>query len=430
MQVSRKNDSDTKLSLTISAAEADLRPIKQHVLGHFAKEVKIAGFRAGKAPLSLIEKQVDQNSLQAQFLSEAINTLYQRATAEQQLRTVEQPSVTIKKFVPFTTLEFTAAVSVMGPVRLADYKKIKLARPMVQVSDVDIHRTIESLQTRLADRQVVKREAEVSDEVVINFQGTDDSGQAVAGADAKDYPLILGSDSFIPGFEKNILGLKTGVEKSFTIKFPKDYGVKALAGKPITFAVKVKEIRQLTKPAADDALAAKAGPFTTMQELTTDIRRQLTLERERQAELQYESELVRAITAESQVAIPEILVAGTIKRLIEEVKQNLVYRGQTYQEFLRAEKMTDEQYREKILTPQATERVKASLVLAEIAELEKIEVSPKELETRMQVLKRQYQDKAMQAELNKPESRQDIASRLLSEKTISRIKQWSDQAIF
>ncbi|HTE58083.1 MAG TPA: trigger factor [Verrucomicrobiae bacterium] len=422
MQVKKTQPSETEAVLAVVADAKELAPIKEHVLTHFQKNTKIPGFRAGKIPGDLLEKSVDQNALQTQFLEEAVEQLYVAAAREVNLRPVDNPQISIKKFVPFTTLEFEATVAVVGVVTLPDYTKIKKTKPEVKLTDADVKEVIKSLQMRAAEKKDVSRAAKDSDQVWIDYTGVDaDTKESINGADGKDYPLVLGSNTFIPGFEPELIGLKAGDEKTFTLTFPKDYGVAMLQGRKVTFTVTVTKVQEVVEPKVDDAFAAKVGPFKTLAELKADIKKQLAIERQREADRNFESLLIKEISDKSAVAIPDVLIADQIERLMQEVQQNLVYRGQTIQEFLAAEGKTEETYKSDVLKPQAHDRVKASLVLAEIAEKEKLDVTPEELEIRMQVLKGQYKDEAMQAELEKPETRRDIASRILTEKTVSKL---------
>lgn len=428
MQVKSTFESKTQAVVTIIPSPDELKAIKDHTLAHFQAKAKLPGFRVGKAPLEIVEKNVDQNALQTEFLEEAVNQLYMQAIDSEKLRPVSNPEINIKKFVPFTMLEIEAKVPVIGELKLADYKKLQKKRPEIKVTADDVAEMVKTLQQRMAEKKEVKRAAKNGDELSIDFRGTDAKGQPVNGADGKDYPLLLGSGTFIPGFEDNLIGLSAGQSKKFTLTFPKDYGVAALANKKVIFEVKVLKVLELVPPKADDEFAAKAGPFKTLQELKDDIKKQLTVERERQAGLNYESELVRELTLKSNIEAPDVLVEGQVERMVTELKQNLVYRGQTYEEYLASEGKTDEQYRKEILWPQAEERVKGSLVLLEVAEMEKLEVTPEELEIRMQTLKSQYQDAAMQAELDKPETRREIAMRMLSEKTVAQLAQYASRS--
>lgn len=421
MQVNKTKSTDNQATFTVVASEKELEAMKDHVLTHFQSKVKVAGFRAGKVPAGVLEKNIDPNALQTEFLQEAVEQMYIQAVSELNLRTLEQPKITIKKFVPFTALEFEAEVSVVGEIKLADYKSIKKAAPAVNLTAKDIDDVIESLKVRLAEKKDVNREAKTGDQVWIDFVGVDSKGEPVKGADGKDYPLILGSNTFIPGFEDNLIGVSAGDEKTFELTFPKEYGVKAIANKKVKFTANITKVQEVVEPKVDDEFAAKAGPFKTIKELKEDIRKQLGHERQHQARQEFEGQLIKEISDKSKLTVPEVMIEDQIEAMLRDLQQNLVYRGQTFQEFLEAEGKTEEQFRTDVLKPQATERVKASLVLSEIAEQEKLEVTPEELEVRMQVLKGQYQDPQMQEELNRPEARRDIAARILTEKTLSKL---------
>jgi trigger factor len=370
----------------------------------------------------MIEKHVDQATLQGEFLERSIDQLYRAAVSEKNLRIVGQPKADLKKFVPFTDLEIVITVSVIGDIKVPDYTKIKKQKTTYKVTDKEVKEVLHNLQLRVAEKKEVTRAAKEKDEVWIDFTGVDaKTKDSIKGAEGKDYPLALGSNTFIPGFEDNLLGLKSGDEKTFTLTFPKDYGVKALANRKVTFTVKVTKVNEVVEPKLDDEFAKQAGPFKTFKELEDDIYRTLQTERQRELDRNYESELVKDITDKAVVDIPETLVDEQVERLMRDVKQNIAYRGQTLQEMLESEGKTEQQYRDEVLRPDAIDRVKAGIVLTDISEKEGLKVTLEELEIRMQVLKGQYKDPQMLAELDKPESRQEIASRMLTEKTINKI---------
>ncbi|CAN5338112.1 trigger factor [soil metagenome] len=425
MQIKKEQLTPTKLKLTLSAEQAMMDEVKHHVLQDLVKKVKIAGFREGKAPLSMVEKNVDSSLLQSEFLDHAVNRLYSEAVTQDRLRPIDNPQVSVTKFVPFSELEITAEVDVVGDIKLPDYKKIKLAKPTVKVVAGDVDGVVESLQTRMAEKKDVTRAAKLGDEATIDFKGTDaKTKDPISGADGTDYPLVLGSDSFIPGFEAELIGLKAGEDKTFTTTFPKDYSVKALQSREVTFAVTVKKVQELTKPKLDDALAAKVGPFKTVAELKADIKTQVTAERQQEADRQFESDLLESIAKKTKAAIPPALIDEEVERQLGQLKQNLMYRGQTWQEFLEGEKKTEEEYRDS-LKPVAELRVTAGLAISDIAEAEGITVTTDEIDIRLQLLKGQYQDPAMQAELDKIETRREIAQRILSEKTIAKLTEYA-----
>lgn len=423
MHVDVKTTKETQVAISIIAGETELLPYKQKVVSKLASQAKLPGFRTGKAPMTLVEKNIDSGTLQTEFLDEALSELYSRAVAAEKLRPVTRPEVNIKKFVPFTNLEFEVHTHIIPPIKLAKYKGLKAKKPDVAITEADVKQIIESLKLRAAEKNPADRASRKGDEVVIDFRGVNAKGEPISGADGKDYPLILGSDAFIPGFESNIIGMKPGQEKTFTLTFPKDYGVKALAAKKVTFTVTVKTVNEIMEPKVDDAFAAKVGPFSSLKELKDDIKKQLRHERQQEADRAYQNELVKLVADKSEVIIPEPLIEQQISYSLDELRRNLTYRGQTYQEFLKMDSTTDERYRKEVLAPQAQQQIKVSLILAEIAETESITVSPEELELRMQQLKSQYQDPEMRAELDKPENRSDIANRLLNEKAIHFLSQ-------
>ncbi len=421
MQIKLIHNTDTNVTLSIVADEETLAKIKDSTLRKFnTSNLKIAGFRAGKAPLEIVEKHVDQQALQSEFIDTVLNHYYVQAMTKENLRVVSQPTVNLKKFVPFSTFEFDVTVDVLGDVTLPDYTKIKKTKKVASVSAEQVKDVIESLRKRLAEKKDVSRAAKEGDEVTIDFKGVDAKGKAVDGAEGKSYPLLLGSNTFIPGFEPKVVGIKKGEEKTFTIPFPKDYAVAALQGKKVTFTITAQNIQELTLPKADDEFASKAGPFNTLKDLKEDIKKQLTLEQQNELDREFETEILREIAKKAKVAIPDSVIDEQVLRSEEDEKRNLTYRGITWKEHLESEGVTEEEHRKRN-RPDAEEQVKIGIILGAIGDKENITVTPEELEIRMQLLKGQYTDPAMQSELDKPEGRQDIAARLRSEKIIAKL---------
>lgn len=409
---------DTTVLLELGADQSELDTYKQKVLRKMQDQVKLAGFRKGHTPLELVEKSVDQTTLQNEFLDEAMTALYSAAARSEKLRPISTPQVTMKKFVPFTTLEFDAEVQVVGKITLPDYKKIKIVKTVAKVATKDVNDVIENLRTRAAEKKDAERAAKDTDQVWIDFEGFDQKGTPIERADGKDYPLVIGSNTFIPGFEPEMIGLKAGDKKEFTLSFPKDYGVATMQGKKVTFKIVVNKVQEVIKPKIDDAWATTLGPFTSVEQLKSDIEKQLLADKEDAARREHEAAVLKAITDKSKVAVPDSLIDEQLDLLVSEVRQNAIRRGQTYEELLKLEGKTDEQYKTEVLKPEALDRVRAGLVLSEIAEIEKITVSAKELDQRIAELKAQYNDEKMRAELDKNDNQREIAGRILTEKTI------------
>ena len=425
MHVKKEQLEATKIKLTINGDAAVLESMKNQVVEHLGQNAKIQGFRSGKAPTHLVEKQLDPSLLQAEFLEQAVNRLLLDAITQEKIRTASQPEIAIIKFVPYTTLEFTAELETIGEMKVADYKNIKLAMKTTTVTAKDINQVLENLRGRAAEKETVKRAAKAGDEVVINFTGSDaDSKEAIPGAAGTEYPLPLGSDTFIPGFEDNIVGLQAGASKTFTLTFPKDYGVQSLRNRKVSFKVEVLKVQELAKPKLDDAFAATVGPFKTLADLKADIKKQVAAERKREEQQAFDNELLETIAAKSTVSIPKSMVEDEVSRMEDDEKRNLAYRGETWQEHLKAEGVDEETHRAQKL-PTAELRIKIGLLLGEVAERENITITPEELEIRIQLLKGQYTDPAMQAELEKEENIRDIRARMLTEKTIDKLRSFA-----
>lgn len=421
-----KHLSQTKVQLKLSSD--NLSDYKDKALRKLGADVKVQGFRPGKAPLNLVEKQLNPNLLQSEVLDAAINALYGEALREHRLRPVAEPKVNVTKFVPFDTLEVEVEVEVIGEITLPDYKKIKVAKDKVVVEKKEIDEVLDQLATRQAEKKVADRAAKNNDETVIDFKGSDaKTKEPIAGADGKDFPLVLGSGAFIPGFEDEIVGLKAGESKEFTITFPKDYGAKSLQNRKVTFAVTVKKVNEVVKPSIDDKFAASVGPFKKVSELRADIEKELSTRKQSDAEQKHTDELIRAIAEKAKIAIPDVLIDEQLERIERETRQNLAYRGQTWQEYLDSEKLTEDSFRKKHRAD-AELRVKAGIVLAEIAEAEKITVTPEEFKAQLQALKARYPDAQMQAQLDKPENQRDILSRMVTEKTVEKLREYTASA--
>lgn len=420
MHTTRKDISGTKIELVITVDAEELASVKQATLQKMKSQVKAPGFRAGKAPLSVIEKQVDPSQLQGDVLQEAVNKHYQAVIEKDNIKVLSNPEVEITKFVPFTQLEFKAKVDVMPKVKLGDYKKIKKTVSKVAVTDKEIKEVIDNLLQKSSKKQAVDRKAKNGDEVLIDFEGKDEKGELVAGASGKDYPLVLGSNSFIPGFEEGLIGLKKGDKKNVKLTFPKEYHAKQLAGTKITFSVDVKEVNEVVLPEPDDKFAVSLGPFETLVDLKKDIKTQLSEQKLSEEQNKVKDSIVEELVKKSSFEMPEVLITDQIAMLEHDFNQNLTYRGITLLEYLKQEGFKDaDEWKAKELKPQAERRVSVGIILAEVADKEGLKVDEQEVAARISQYKTQYSSQA--AEFDNPEMQREVVSRLLTEKTVDRL---------
>jgi trigger factor len=422
-KTTRTNTSETEIKLEIVVNEATLVEAKKRALAKLSRSVKITGFREGKAPASLVEKSIDPNALADEFLNEAVNLAYPEVIVAEKINPVARPIVTITKVAPYTTVEFTAIVTVIGEVKLADYKNLKSKREVIAPDKADIEQVIGNMQTQLASKKDVERAAANKDQVWINFAGKDSKGEVVKGATGDNYPLVLGSNTFIPGFEEHLVGLKAGDDKEFTITFPGDYGVKALQSKKVTFACTVLKVQEVVMPELDAEFVKKVAPqHSTIAELREDIKTQLAYEADGKADRAYENALVGEIVAGSTVALPKELIDEQAENVKRELAQTIVYRGQTMEEYLQAVGMTAEEQNEKEVLPEAERRLKAGVLLSDIADAEKLDVSEEEINMRVTVLKQRYaSDAEMLKQIDGQNGRRELGSQILTEKTVAKI---------
>lgn len=422
-KTTRTNSSDTNITISVVVSDETLAEAKKHAIEKLGKSVKITGFREGKAPASLIEKSIDQNALAEEFLNEAINHSYPDAVRAEKINPIAPPKVEVTKFVPFSLVEYTAEISVIGEIKLADYKKLTSKKEIITPDKADIEQVIDNMRTQLAEKKDVERAAKKEDQVWINFEGRDAKGVEVKGAKGDNYPLVLGSNTFIPGFEDHLLGLKAGDDKEFVITFPKDYGVKALASKKVTFMVSVVKVQEVAKPDVDEAFVQKVSPtLKTVDELKADIKKQLLVEAESKADRAYENALVAEIVAGSSVSVPDELVQEQAENVMRDLQQNIMYRGQTMEEYLDAIGMTVEEQREKEVLPEANRRLKAGILLSEIAEKEGVTATPEEIQIRVTVMKQRYaSDAEMQKQLDNPDNQRELGAQIVTEKTLAKI---------
>ncbi len=422
MKTTVTHESDTRVKVVVAADHAELAAAEQVALKRLAKTVKVNGFRTGHVPLEIVKKHADPNALAQETLDAALNRAVAEAFLNNNLQVLARPEVEIKKYVPGELLEFTAEADVLPEVKLGDYKKLKVKKAAVNVDKKEIDEVIERIQKGLSEKKEVKRAAKIGDETVIDFVGKKD-GKAFQGGTGKDYPLVLGSNSFIPGFEDALVGLKAGDTKDVKLAFPKDYHAKDLAGQDVVFEVTVKKINSVKLPALDDKFAAKAGPFTSMEDLRKDIKAEITAQAERRAKDDLKDELVKQLVAKSTVSVPSVLRDDQIRSLEQDLRQNLMYRGRTLEQYFEEKGYADRDAWVKAEANDAADaRIKEGLVLAQLSKELKIEATADELAAHINAYKQQYANNPKMAKhFDKPEAQREVANRLITEKTIDKL---------
>lgn len=418
MKTKFKKLSDTRVEITVTLDAKDLSAAKEKAVEKLAKEVRVEGFRKGKVPAEVAKKFIPDNDLNAETIDIAVRSTVIEAFKENERSPLVLPAVNVTKFVPDEMAEYTATADIVPEVKLGDYKKLGVKKEVAKVAKKDIDGVLDNLASSFAEKKVTKRAAKMGDEVIIDFVGKKD-GEAFQGGSAKDYPLTLGSKSFIPGFEEGIVGHEPGDKFDLELTFPKDYGMKDLAGAKTVFETLLKQVNEITKPAIDDELAKKCGPFKTLDELKKDIEKNLSAQNEHQLEEKYKNDLVDALVKKSKVSAPEILIDDQMKMIRSDMERNAASQGMSFDDYLKRAGETKENW-EKEARKVAEQRVKASLVLQTLAVNEKITVSDDLVNAKIAELKEVYKKSPeAQKSLKDPNVKNDIRNRMIIEETLN-----------
>lgn len=392
MKVSAEKIENQKVVLTIEVVAAELDKAEERACKRFASQVNIPGFRKGKAPRKIVEQHVGKQTV----LQEAFDYFIAPEALAEALKDQKMEDIVTRPDIETVTLEegkdvvFKATVVPRPEVKLGEYKGLKIAKDEVKVTDEDVDNQLK----RMADHQAKMVEApegaavEDGDFTTLDFKGFVD-GEAFEGGEGKDYPLQIGSNSFIPGFETQLIGAKVGDEKDVNVKFPEEYHAKELAGKDATFKCTIRSIKHKELPAIDDAFAKAASKFETLDELKADIRKNLTENAERKAENDRKAEALETASKNITVDIPPVMVDNEVTRMLREMEMRLAQQGMQLEQYLQFAG-TDiaklrEQYRET-----AEKNVRTGLMLEEVAKAENIKVEASDLDKEVEVMAAAY----------------------------------------
>ncbi|HEY0965076.1 MAG TPA: trigger factor [Candidatus Saccharimonadales bacterium] len=425
MKTSVKHLSKTRVQLTISVDKKELEAAEQVALVKLARDIKVPGFRKGKVPPTVAAKNVDPNVLAQETADNALSRAVAEAFISEDIQALDRPEVELKKYVPGQEMEFTAEVDVVPPVKLGDYKKLGVKTEKVAVAAKEVDEVIERMRSGMAERKEVKRAAKNGDVIVIDFVGKKD-GTPFEGGKAEDYDLELGSNSFIPGFEEGLVGAKAGDKKDLKLKFPESYHVDDLAGADVVFETTVKKVEEKQLPELDDEFAKKVGASTdikTFKELQEDIKKELLAQKEREAIEKRKDDLVQALVDVSELEAPQVLVDDQVRSIEQDMQQNLMYRNITLDQYIKTQGFKDQDdWKKNEVIPAAEKRVKAGLVLSELAKILKVDATDEEKEAHLNRYRMQYANNPEMAKrFDEPEVQRDVYNRLLTEKTVEEL---------
>ena len=409
-----KNANEIKMEITIEAEKFE-NAIKK-VYFKNAKYFNIPGFRKGKAPQNIVEKYYGKEIFYEDAFNEIAGEEYANAVEENKLEVVSKPQIDIVTMEKGQDLVFTATVATKPEVELGKYKGIEIEKIEYNVEDSDIENNLKQMQEKNSRVISVETPVEKGNIAVIDFEGFVD-GKAFEGGKGENYSLEIGSGSFIPGFEDQVIGMKNDEEKDINVKFPDEYFSKDLAGKDATFKVKVHEIKKKELPELDDEFAKDVSEFDTLKELKDSIKERLEKDNEQKAKYEKEDAIMKVITEGMKVDIPAGMIEAEVDNMVKDMEQRMSYQGLKLEQYLKMLNKTEAEFK-KDYEPQAIQAIKSRLALEAIIKAEKIEVTEKEIKEKLEEMAKNYGKTA--EELEKNESIKDyIKQGIESEKAIS-----------
>jgi trigger factor len=379
MNTTVKELANSRVSVEVEVPAKDVERAVSRAARAMAKEMRMPGFRKGKAPPSLVIQRLGFGPVLEEAIREALPEWYERALLESGISPIGDPSIEMGSAPEGEGegLEFKFEVGVRPPAELGDYKGLEVGRAENEVPDDVVEREIERVREGFARLEPVEREAAEGDSLLIDFEGLLD-GTPFQGGQAEDYLLGLGSGQLIEGFEEQLAGVKAGEEREVSVTFPDEYQAEQLAGKDAVFKVKVKEVREKILPDLDDDFASDASEFDTLEELRADVREKVGAALDSRSEEDFRIAAVDAAVAASTVDVPDELVTARATERLERMERQLAQRGMDPNAFLQMQGKTREELIEES-KPDAEKELQREAVVTAIAEAEGIEVSDEEL---------------------------------------------------
>jgi len=392
-----ENKNELKLEFIIEAKKFDEGMKK--VYAKTAKYINIPGFRKGKAPMAIVEKHYGSEVFYEDTFNEIVPEEYERELKENNIEAVSRPNIEVKQIGKGQDLIFTAVVQIKPEVKLGKYKGIQLNKVEYNVSEEDINHELGHMQERNSRLVTVEdRPVEDGDITVIDFEGFVD-GVAFEGGKAENHELTIGSKTFIPGFEDQIIGMKIEEEKDINVKFPEEYFSEELKGKDATFKVKLHGIKKKELPELNDDFAKDASEFDTLEELKASIKEKLEHENEHKAKYEMEDAAIKAVTETTEVEIQSGIKEIEIDNMIKDMETRMSYQGFNMEQYLKMMGKTMEEFKNES-KPQAETSVKTRLTLEAIVKAENIEAAEEDVNKKVEEMAAMYGKTAEELKAN------------------------------
>lgn len=411
LQVEKLENNTAKLTIEVPAEELDKAIQKAYQKNK--NKFNVPGFRKGKVPYAMIEKMYGAGVFYEEAANDLIPEAYANAAAESELEIVARPEISVTQIEKGKPFVFEAEVTLKPEVKLGEYKGIKVEKADTKVTAKEVNAELDKIKEQNARLVAADDKAiEEGDQATIDFEGFVD-GVAFEGGKGEDYPLTIGSHSFIDTFEDQLVGKKVGDEVEVNVTFPEQYQAEELAGKPAMFKVNIKEIKVKELPELDDDFAQDVSEFDTLAEYKEDVKKNLEEKKKEEAEQQKEADVIKAIVEDAKMDIHEKMIKAQAQQMVEDFAQRIQSQGLSFEQYMQFTGSTPEMLLEQV-TPQAEERIKARLVLEAVVKAENIEVSDEEFEKELEEMAKQYnmeldQIKQFTTDADKETIKKDIA---------------------
>lgn len=381
-----ENEATLKITAPADAVKEGLKK----AVAKIANNVNIPGFRKGKAPRNIIEMHYGKDAVKQEAFEIVANKAYSEALEQEKLIPVSDPKVEESTFEEGKDMELTIKVTLKPEPELGEYKGLHVEKEAVEVTDEAVEDAVNELRKRNAKMVAAEEDAviEKGDFAIIDFAGTVD-GEAFSGGEGKGYPLEVGSNSFIPGFEDQLVGLKKGDSTDVEVTFPEEYFVKELAGKEAVFKVNIQDVKRRELPELTDEYVAANSEFKTVDELRANYKERMQKNAEENAKVAYERALIDLAVANAKFSVPEIMIEDRISQMVDEMKMSLESRKMTLEMYMQYTGLDMAKIREN-QRPVAEENVKTDLVLDAIAKAENIQVDMADVDAEIAAIASQH----------------------------------------
>lgn len=416
VQVETLEKSMAKLTIEVSAEEFETALDKAYKKNK--NKISLPGFRKGKAPRAMIEKMYGTGVFYEDAANDLIPGAYESAVKESELEIVAQPSIDVTQIEKGKPFIFTATVAVKPEVTLGDYKGIEVEKKTAEVTDEELQAEIDKVRESNSRMITVEdRAVQDGDITTIDFEGFVD-GEPFEGGKGENYPLTIGSHSFIDNFEEQLIGKNIGEETEVNVTFPEQYQAEELQGKPAVFKVTIKEIKVKELPELDDDFAQDVSEFDTVDEYKEDLKKKLLENKEAALKREKEEDVVGKIIENATMEIPDPMVDTQVRQMVQEFSQRIQSQGLSLQQYMQFTGMTPESLTNE-LQPQALKRIQSRLVLEAVVAAENIETSDEDLEKELEKMAEMYQMEADKLkELVGEEEKKQIALDLAVQKAV------------